>query len=80
MKNLNRHCSLSSKPPGVLNLGRSTVYQLIADGRLDVVHIGRSTRVPIDAITKFITELRTGDFADAAHSQGVTGRAQVQRP
>jgi excisionase family DNA binding protein len=60
---------------GVLNLVRSTVYQLIADGRLDVVHIGRSTRVPIDAITKFISELRGDDFAPAAHGQGVTGRA-----
>ena len=60
---------------GVLNLGRSTVYQLIADGRLDVVHIGRSTRVPVDAITRFISELRTGDFADAAHGHGVTDRA-----
>ena len=59
---------------GVLNLGRSTVYQLIADGRLDVVHIGRSTRVPVDAITKFINELRTGDFVAAAHGQGATGR------
>jgi excisionase family DNA binding protein len=59
---------------GVLNLGRSTVYQLIADGRLDVVHIGRSTRVPTDAITKFISELRTGEFVAAAHGQGVTGR------
>jgi excisionase family DNA binding protein len=60
---------------GMLNLGRSTVYQLIADGRLDVVHIGRSTRVPIDAITKFISELRTGEFAVAAGGQRVTGRA-----
>ncbi len=59
---------------GVLNLGRSTVYQLIADGRLDVVHIGRSARVPVDAITKFINELRTGDFVAAAHGQGATGR------
>ncbi len=60
---------------GMLNLGRSTVYQLIADGRLDVVHIGRSTRVPIDAITKFIRELRTGEFAVVAGGQRVTGRA-----
>jgi excisionase family DNA binding protein len=59
----------------VLNLGRSTVYQLIADGRLDVVHIGRSTRVPIDAITKFISELRAGEFASPAHGQGITRRA-----
>jgi excisionase family DNA binding protein len=64
----------------MLNLGRSTVYNLIAGGRLDVVHIGRSTRVPIDAITKFISELRTGDFADAAHSQGITGRGLGSTP
>jgi excisionase family DNA binding protein len=57
----------------VLNLGRSTVYQLIADGRLDVVHIGRSTRVPVDAITKFVSELLPNDLASAAHGQHVTG-------
>jgi excisionase family DNA binding protein len=44
----------------VLNLGRSTVYELIADGRLEVVHIGRSTRVPADCITKLIRDLRAG--------------------
>jgi excisionase family DNA binding protein len=60
---------------GVLNLGRSTVYQLMADGRLDVVYIGRSTGVPLDALTKFIIELRTGDFVAAAHGRGVTGGA-----
>jgi excisionase family DNA binding protein len=54
----------------VLNLGRSTVYQLIADGRLDVVHIGRSARVPVDAITKFISNLRSGDFADGRSQPG----------
>jgi excisionase family DNA binding protein len=42
----------------VLNLGRSTVYELIADGRLEVVHIGRSARVPTDAISKLIKGLR----------------------
>ena len=61
--------------PGMLNLGRSTAYQPIADGRLDVVHIGRSTRVPIDAITKFIRELCTGEFAVVAGGQRATGRA-----
>jgi excisionase family DNA binding protein len=44
----------------VLNLGRSTVYELIADGRLEVVHIGRSTRVPTEAISKLIRSLRGG--------------------
>jgi len=32
----------------VLNLGRSTVYELIAGGQLEVVHIGRSARIPAD--------------------------------
>jgi len=49
----------------MLNLGRSTVYELIADGRLEVVHIGRSTRVPIDAIANLITRLRAGDTVTA---------------
>ena len=59
----------------VLNLGRSTVYQLIADGRLDAVHIGRSTRVPVDAITKFIRALGPAELTSAAQGQAVTRRA-----
>jgi excisionase family DNA binding protein len=42
----------------VLNVGRSTLYELITAGSLEVVHIGRSTRVPTDAITKLIDDLR----------------------
>jgi excisionase family DNA binding protein len=49
----------------VLNLGRSTVYELIADGRLEVVHIGRSTRVPTDAIARLIANLRAGESVAA---------------
>jgi excisionase family DNA binding protein len=59
----------------VLNLGRSTVYQLIADGRLEVVHIGRSTRVPTDAISRLIGALRTVDTATPIRRAPVTGRA-----
>ena len=59
----------------VLNLGRSTVYQLIADGRLEVVHIGRSTRVPTDAIAKLIGALRSVDTAAPTPGAPVTGRA-----
>jgi excisionase family DNA binding protein len=47
----------------VLNLGRSTVYELIASGQLEVVHIGRSARVPVDAITKLVGFLRSADSA-----------------
>jgi excisionase family DNA binding protein len=59
----------------VLNLGRSTVYQLIAEGRLEVVHIGRSARVPTDAITRLIGALRAVDTAVPIRQAPVTGRA-----
>jgi excisionase family DNA binding protein len=49
----------------ILNLGRSTVYELIAEGQLEVVHIGRSARVPTDAITALINRLRAEQAVDA---------------
>ena len=42
----------------VLSLSRSTVYELIRDGLLEVVHVGRSARVPMDAVIAFVTKLR----------------------
>ena len=42
----------------VLGLGRSTVYELIAAGELETVSIGRSRRVPLDALREFVTALR----------------------
>jgi excisionase family DNA binding protein len=59
----------------VLNVGRSTVYQLIADGRLEVVHIGRSTRVPTDAIARLIGALRSVDIAAPTPGAPISGRA-----
>ena len=41
-----------------LGLGRSTLYELIAAERLEVVHIGRATRIPVDALDSFLAELR----------------------
>ena len=40
-----------------LSLGRSKVYELIRDGRLPVVHIGRSVRVPARAVESFVEKL-----------------------
>ncbi len=42
----------------VLGLGRSKVYELIAAGRLETVSIGRSRRVPFDALRAFVADLR----------------------
>ena len=42
----------------VLGLGRTTVYELISSDSLEVVHIGRSARIPVEAIDDFVRQLR----------------------
>ena len=49
----------------LLSLGRSKVYELIRDGRLPVVHIGRSARVPARAVNDFVEAL-IAEAADAS--------------
>lgn len=44
----------------VLGVGRTTIYDLIANDELEVVHIGRSARVPVAAIDEFVGRLRSG--------------------
>ena len=41
-----------------LGVGRTTVYELIGTGELEVVHIGRSMRVPAAAMTEYVNHLR----------------------
>lgn len=43
----------------LLGIGRTTAYELIAAGELEVIHIGRSARVPVDAIDEFVDALRS---------------------
>jgi excisionase family DNA binding protein len=42
----------------VLGIGRSTLYELIAAGAIDTVHIGRACRIPISALKHFVESLR----------------------
>jgi excisionase family DNA binding protein len=42
----------------MLAIGRTTAYELIAAGHLEVVHIGRSVRVPVEAVEVLVTRLR----------------------
>jgi len=37
-----------------LAIGRTTLYELIAERRIETVHIGRCTRVPVDAVRAFV--------------------------
>jgi len=41
-----------------LGIGRSKLYELIADGELETVHIGRAVRLPVDAVDTFVRKLR----------------------
>jgi len=41
-----------------LGVGRSKVYELMQTGQLQSVHIGACRRVPRDALTAFLEQLR----------------------
>ena len=43
----------------ILGVGRTTVYELIANEELEVVHIGRSARIPTAAVDDFVDRLRS---------------------
>ena len=40
-----------------LGISRSKVYELMATGQLESVHIGACRRVPADALTAFLEQL-----------------------
>jgi excisionase family DNA binding protein len=42
----------------MLKIGRTLTYELIANGQLEVIHIGRATRVPLDAVHAFVERRR----------------------
>ena len=42
----------------VLGIGRSTLYELMASGGMESVVIGRSRRVPHEALISFVAALR----------------------
>ncbi len=43
----------------ILGLSRTTMYELIGAGDIEVVHIGRAARVPVDSLAGFIDRLRS---------------------
>ncbi|MGH9097371.1 MAG: helix-turn-helix domain-containing protein [Acidimicrobiales bacterium] len=44
----------------VLSLGRTVVYELMARGLIESVAVGRSRRIPAEALTAFVEVLRHG--------------------
>ena len=41
-----------------LGIGRSKFYELISDGEIEVVKIGRCARVPAEAVEQYVSRLR----------------------
>jgi excisionase family DNA binding protein len=41
-----------------LSIGRTTMYELVGAGVIEVVRIGRSVRVPVDALQAFVDQQR----------------------
>ena len=39
-------------------LGRTKIYQLIADGQIEIVKVGRRTLVPFDSLAAWLAKLR----------------------
>lgn len=74
--------SLGGSPPGgvlllsiqeaarSLGVGRTKTYELISAGEIEVVHIGRCARVPVDAVEAYVERLRAR----------VTGRLACECP
>lgn len=48
----------------MLAIGRTTTFRLIAEGELEVTKIGRSTRVPVDAVSDLVVRLRARSATD----------------
>jgi excisionase family DNA binding protein len=49
-----------------LGVGRSTFYELVARGDMEVVRVGRRVLVPVDAIEAYVQRLRDEQTAPPA--------------
>jgi excisionase family DNA binding protein len=52
-----------------LGVCRAKVYELIADGELETIHLGRAVRVTAESIAAFIERQRRAEPANAARAK-----------
>jgi excisionase family DNA binding protein len=50
----------------LLGIGRSTLYDLLRVDAVASVHIGRSRRIPVDALQEYIRQLQAADVGQRA--------------
>lgn len=46
-----------------LGIGRSLLYELLADDQIDSIQVGRLRRIPIDALVAYIQDQRKSGFS-----------------
>ncbi len=61
----------------VIGVSRSKLYELMTSGRIESVAIGRSRRVPAEAITMFVEELRRAGEPSGSGASGRMGEGLV---
>jgi len=49
----------------LLGIGRSLLYELLADGQVESIHVGRLRRIPTDALGTYIDQQRTSTSGSA---------------
>jgi excisionase family DNA binding protein len=47
-------CYTAREAAELLSVSRTKVYELMAAGLLDSIHIGRSRRIPADALRRYV--------------------------
>ena len=48
-----------------LSIGRSAIFSLLASGEIESILLGRSRRIPVDALVRFVERRRERAEADA---------------
>lgn len=46
-----------------LSIGRSLMYELVASGQIESIHLGRLHRIPAEALTAFVARRRDHEVA-----------------
>jgi excisionase family DNA binding protein len=61
----------------VLSVGRTTMYELVGAGEIEVVHIGRAARVPVASIEAFVERRRQQRATVRADNKCGPGQART---
>ena len=66
-----------SEAARVLSVGRTTMYELVGAGEIEVVHIGRSARVPVGALEEFVERRRAGGATVRPRTSAARAKRQL---